>query len=92
MTSKSKTAILSLWVTQRRSIYFLETLTISLKQLLYFQVVVVRERDLLRLVLPGVTRARVNELKDQMSAAIASKGLRMQLHDSAHTAFYANPG
>ncbi|XP_059061390.1 cadherin-23 [Achroia grisella] len=57
------------------------------------EIVVVRERDLLRLVLGGGgTRARVVELRDRMSAALATKGLRMQLHDAAHTAFYANPG
>ncbi|XP_049865838.1 cadherin-23 [Pectinophora gossypiella] len=56
------------------------------------EVVVVRERDLLRLVLPGSTRARVNELRDRMSAALAPRGLKMQLHDSVNTAFYGNPG
>ncbi|KAL0840760.1 hypothetical protein ABMA28_015943 [Loxostege sticticalis] len=56
------------------------------------EVVVVRERDLLRLVLPGGTRAKVIQLRDRMSAALAPRGLRMQLHDAAHTAFYSNPG
>ncbi|CAG9785326.1 unnamed protein product [Diatraea saccharalis] len=56
------------------------------------EVVVVRERDLLRLVLPGGTRAKFNQLRDRMSSALAPRGLRMQLHDASHTAFYLNPG
>ncbi|CAH2991920.1 unnamed protein product [Chilo suppressalis] len=59
---------------------------------LLVEVVVVRERDLLRLVLPGGTRARYSQLRDRMSSALAPRGLRMQLHDASHTAFYLNPG
>ncbi|KAL4713625.1 hypothetical protein ACJJTC_017666 [Scirpophaga incertulas] len=59
---------------------------------LLVEVVVVRERDLLRLVLPGGTRARFHQLRDRMSAVLAPQGLRMQLHDAAHTFFYMNPG
>lgn len=44
--------------------------------IIYPQVVVVRERDLLRLVLPGGTRAKVIQLRDRMSAALAPRGLR----------------
>ncbi|KAI5631942.1 cadherin domain-containing protein [Phthorimaea operculella] len=60
---------------------------------IFVEVVVVRERDLLRLVLPGGTRSRVNDLKDHMQAALAPRGLRMQLHDAVvNSAFMANPG
>ncbi|XP_075970125.1 cadherin 74A [Anticarsia gemmatalis] len=55
------------------------------------EVVVVRERDLLRLVMPGGTRQKYRDLRDRMSEALAQRGLRMQLHD-ANTAFFANPG
>lgn len=55
------------------------------------EVVVVRERDLLRLVMPGGTRQKYAELRNRMSEAIAQRGLKMQLHD-ANTAFFTNPG
>ncbi|XP_026729820.1 cadherin-23 isoform X2 [Trichoplusia ni] len=55
------------------------------------EVVVVRERDLLRLVMIGGTKQKYAALRDRMTAALAQKGLRMQLHDS-NNAFYANPG
>ncbi|PZC83942.1 hypothetical protein B5X24_HaOG206691 [Helicoverpa armigera] len=55
------------------------------------EVVVVRERDLLRLVMSGGTRQKYADLRDRMSAALAQKGLRMQVHD-ANNAFFANPG
>lgn len=50
-----------------------------------------RERDLLRLVMAGGTRARYAAIRDRVSEVLAQKHLRMQLHD-ANTAFYANPG
>ncbi|XP_026328265.1 cadherin-23 isoform X1 [Hyposmocoma kahamanoa] len=56
------------------------------------EVVVVRERDLLRLVLPGSTRSRVNDLRNRMQTALSSRGLRMQLHDSVNSAYLTNPG
>lgn len=51
----------------------------------------VRERDLLRLVMIAGTKQKYAALRDRMTAALAQKGLRMQLHDS-NNAFYANPG
>ncbi|XP_072941019.1 cadherin-87A [Epargyreus clarus] len=55
------------------------------------EVVVVRERDLLRLVLPG-GRARVAALRERIAAVLAPRRLRLQLHDAPHAAFYDNAG
>ncbi|XP_013185198.1 cadherin-87A [Amyelois transitella] len=56
------------------------------------EVVVVRERDLLRLVVAGSSRARLRQLAARLERLLAPRGLRLQLHDALHDAFYDNPG
>ncbi|XP_039748897.1 cadherin-23 [Pararge aegeria] len=58
---------------------------------LLVEVVVVRERDLLRLVVPG-GRSRLAALKERISNVLETKRLRLQLHDAPHAAFYDNVG
>ncbi|CAK1552466.1 unnamed protein product [Leptosia nina] len=58
---------------------------------LHVEVVVVRERDLLRLVLPA-GRARLAALKQNISQVLEQKQLKMQIHDATHDAFYDNMG
>ncbi|CAG5042617.1 unnamed protein product [Parnassius apollo] len=57
---------------------------------LMVEVVVVRERDLLRLALGG--RARVGELRARLAALLQDHRLRLQLHDAPHSAFYDTAG
>nr|XP_032511121.1 cadherin-23 isoform X1 [Danaus plexippus plexippus] len=62
---------------------------------LQVEVVVVRERDLLRLVLGGDSRgarAQVAGLKERMSAAIAPQRLKLQLHEAPRHDVYDNLG
>ncbi|XP_052751367.1 cadherin-23 [Galleria mellonella] len=56
------------------------------------EVVVVRERELLRLVVAGGGRARLAALRGRVAAALAPRRLRLQLHDAAHTALYGDLG
>ncbi|XP_050342547.1 cadherin-23 [Nymphalis io] len=58
---------------------------------LYAEVVVVRERDLLRLVVPD-GRSRLASLKEQISKILEPRNLKLQIHDSPHAAFYDNVG
>ncbi|XP_038210910.1 cadherin-23 [Zerene cesonia] len=58
---------------------------------LHVEVVVVRERDLLRLVLPN-GRARLAALKESISKVLELKQLKLQVHDSTHDAFNDNMG
>ncbi|XP_045493126.1 cadherin-23 [Colias croceus] len=58
---------------------------------LHVEVVVVRERDLLRLVLPS-GRARLSALKESISKVLELKKLKLQVHDSTHDAFNDNMG
>ncbi|XP_047515658.1 cadherin-23 [Pieris napi] len=58
---------------------------------LHVEVVVVRERDLLRLVLPA-GRARLAALKQNISEVLEQKQLKIQIHDATHDAFYDNLG
>ncbi|CAK1603757.1 unnamed protein product [Parnassius mnemosyne] len=57
---------------------------------LMVEVVVVRERDLLRLALGG--RARLGELRARLAALLQGQNLRLQLHDAPHSAFYDTAG
>ncbi|CAH2107824.1 unnamed protein product [Euphydryas editha] len=56
-----------------------------------FQVVVVRERDLLRLVVPD-GRSRLASLKEEISKIIEPRNLKLQIHDAPQAAFYDNDG
>ncbi|KPI98094.1 Cadherin-23 [Papilio xuthus] len=53
-------------------------------------VVVVRERDLLRLAV--ASRAKLPELRKKLSDVLETKQLRLQMHDAPHSTFYDNAG
>lgn len=55
------------------------------------QVVVVRERDLLRLVVPD-GRSRLAALKEEISKILEPRNLKLQIHDAPQAAFYDNDG
>ncbi|XP_050671945.1 cadherin-23 [Leptidea sinapis] len=58
------------------------------------EVVVVRERDLLRLVVPTgrAGRSRLAALKQRIAGALQRDNLRLQMHDATHDAFYDTMG
>ncbi|XP_045534163.1 cadherin-23 [Papilio machaon] len=57
---------------------------------LLVEVVVVRERDLLRLAV--ASRAKLPELRKKLSDVLETKQLRLQMHDAPHSTFYDNAG
>ncbi|XP_045446649.1 cadherin-23 [Melitaea cinxia] len=58
---------------------------------LHVEVVVVRERDLLRLVVPD-GRSRLAALKEEISKILEPRNLKLQIHDAPQAAFYDNDG
>ncbi|XP_068630269.1 cadherin-87A [Battus philenor] len=57
---------------------------------LLVEVVVVRERDLLRLVV--ASRSKLPELRRRIAEVLETKHLRLQMHDAPHSTFYDNAG
>ncbi|CAH2074945.1 unnamed protein product, partial [Iphiclides podalirius] len=53
-------------------------------------IAVVRERDLLRLVL--ASRSQLPELRKKLADLLETKDLKLQIHDAPHSTFYDNAG